>query len=162
MTVQHPTLQSSITQHQRSASLKAIVAYKGLVVLVLIIISLISALSWRHYDALVILAEKNLADGEFALSDWFLKTVLHNQVPELRWVARVAGVYALIMGIATVGLWYAQRWANPLMILMVGLPLPVEIQELLHEKSWQRLIIFLLNLTVFGYLVKHQISEETS
>lgn len=155
------TAQNLAVQNQRSASLKAIVAYKGLVVLVLIIISLISALSWRHYDTLVVLVQKNLADGEFSLIDWFLKTVLHSQVPELRLVARISGVYAIGMGIATVGLWYAKKWANPLMILMVGLPIPVEVQELLHERSWQRLIIFLLNLTVFGYLVKHQISQDT-
>lgn len=69
-----------------------------------LIISLISGLSWRHYDALVILAQENLADGEFALSDWLLKTVLLRQGPELRLVARTAGVYAIGMGIATVGL----------------------------------------------------------
>ncbi len=155
------TAQNQAVQIQRSASLKAIVAYKGLVVLALIISSLISGLSWRHYDALVILAQENLADGEFALSDWFLKTVLHKQVPGLRLVARIAGIYAIGMGIATIGLWYVKKWANPLMILLVGLPLPVEVQELLHERSWQRLIIFLLNLAVFGYLVKHQISQET-
>lgn len=155
-------VQNRAVQIQRSASLKAIVAYKGLVVLVLIIVSLISGLSWRHYNALVILAQENLADGEFALSDWFLKTVLHSQVPELRLVARTAGVYAIVMGIATIGLWYTKKWANPLMILMVGLPLPVEVQELLHDRSWQRLVIFLLNLSVFGYLVKHQVSQETA
>jgi len=156
------TAQNQAVPIQRPASLKAIVAYKGLVVLALIMISLISGLSWRHYDTLVSLAQENLADGEFALSDWFLKTVLHKQVPELRLVARTAGVYAIGMGIATIGLWYAKKWANPLMILLVGLPLPLEVQELLHEPSWQRLIIFLLNLAVFGYLVKHQISQEAA
>lgn len=155
-------VQNEPVQVQHSATLKAIVVYKGLVVLALIIISLISGLSWRYYDGLATLAQETLADGEFALSDWFLKTVLHKQVPELRLVARIAGIYAIGMGVATVGLWYVKRWANPLMILLVGLPLPVEVQELLHEQSWQRLIIFLLNLAVFGYLVKHQFFQKTA
>lgn len=156
------TTQNSAVQTQRSTSLKAIVAYKGFIVLVLIAISLISAFSWRYYDTLVLLAQKNLADGEFSLSEWFLKTVLHRQVPGLRSVARIAGVYAIVMGIATVGLWYAQKWANPLMLLMAGLPLPLEVQELLHDLSWRRLVILLLNLTVVGYLAKHQIAQETA
>lgn len=154
------TTQNQAIPSQRSAGLKAIVAYKGVVVVVLVLISVISAVSWRHYDTLVALAQQNLADGELTLSDWFLKTVLHNQVSGLRWLARIAGVYAIGMGIATVGLWYAQTWANPLMILMVGLPIPVEVQELLHDPSRRRLMILLLNLTVLGYLLKHQVSPE--
>lgn len=153
------TAQTQSVPTQRSAGLKAIVFYKGLIVLVLIAISLISAMSWRRYDQLVELAQTNLADGEFTLMDWFLKTVLHSQVADLRQLARLTGVYGVVMGIATVGLWYGKKWANPLMVLIVGLPLPIETQELLHEPSGKRLTILLLNLAVFGFLIKKQIGK---
>lgn len=156
------TAQTHPVPTQRSTGVKAIVLYKGLVVLVLITISLISAVSWRHYDELVDLTQTNLADGEFTLADWFLKTVLHSEVADLRRLARLTGIYGVIMGIATVGLWYGKKWANPLMIVMVGLPLPVEAQELLHEPSGRRLTIFLLNLAVFGFLIKQQIAKARS
>jgi uncharacterized membrane protein (DUF2068 family) len=151
-----------IVQDKRPAGLKALVAYKSLVVLVLLVLSIISAFSWRNYDALATVAQQSFADGEFSLADWFLKTVLHGQPQGLRLVARISGIYAIGMGVATAGLWYGKKWATPLMLLLAGLPLPLEVQELMHEASWRRLIILLLNVAVVGYLIKHQISEITS
>lgn len=145
--------------HQRPASLKAIVAYKGFLVLVLLALSVISALSWRNYDSLAALAQESLFDGELGLGAWFLKTILHSQPQGLRLVARIAGVYALVMGTATVGLWYGKRWANPLMLVMAALPLPLEVQELMHDLSGRRLVILLLNVVVVGYLLKHQLTD---
>jgi hypothetical protein len=89
-------------QPQRPPSLKAIVAYKGLIVVVLLALSVISALSWRNYDSLAALAQESLFDGELGLGAWFLKTILHSQPQGLRLVARIAGVYALVMGTAIV------------------------------------------------------------
>lgn len=151
-----------IVQNKRPTSVKAIVAYKALVVIVLLVLSAISAFSWRNYDTLATVAQQYLADGEFTLADWFLKTVLHGQPQGLRLVARISGVYAIGLGIATAGLWYGKKWANPLMLLLAGLPLPLEVQELLHDPSWRRVIILLLNLAVVGYVIKHQISELTA
>lgn len=153
------TGQPATIQHQRPASLKAIVAYKGLIVLVLLALSAISGFSWRHYDTLTALAQDALTNGELGLGAWFLKTVLHSQPQGLHMVARITGLYALVMGTATVGLWYGTTWATPLMLLMAALPLPLEVQELLHDLSWQRLVIFLLNLAVVGFLLKHQLAE---
>ncbi|TVP68129.1 MAG: DUF2127 domain-containing protein [Leptolyngbya sp. LCM1.Bin17] len=153
------TGQLTAIQHQRPASLKAIVVYKGLIVLVLLALSAISGFSWRHYDSLAALAQDALTNGELGLGAWFLKTVLHSQPQGLRVVARITGIYALVMGTATVGLWYGKAWANPLMLVMAALPLPLEVQELLHDLSWQRLGILLLNLAVVGYLLKHQLAE---
>jgi uncharacterized membrane protein (DUF2068 family) len=146
-------------QPQRPPSLKAIVAYKGLIVVVLLALSVISALSWRNYDSLAALAQESLFDGELGLGAWFLKTILHSQPQGLRLVARIAGVYALVMGTAMVGLWYGKRWANPFMLVMAALPLPLEVQELMHDLSGRRLVILLLNVVVVGYLLKHQLAE---
>ncbi|TVQ13867.1 MAG: DUF2127 domain-containing protein [Leptolyngbya sp. DLM2.Bin27] len=39
--------------------------------------------------------------------------------------------------------------------------MPLEVQELLHDLSWRRLVIFLLNVVVVGYLLKHQLAART-
>lgn len=143
---------------QRPASLKAIVAYKGLVVLTLATISLLSAFSLNHYDRLVQLAQDYLVDGELSLSGWFLRTILHLQPQGLRLVSEVAGLYAIVMGVATVGLWYGKKWANVLMLLMAGLPLPLEIQRLVHHLDWNHGLILILNIMVVAYLLKHVIA----
>lgn len=146
------------TQTYRPASLKAVIAYKGLVVIVLACISLLSAFSWRNYEAIAAIAQNYIADGEFSLSRWFLITVMHNKPEGLRMIARLAGVYAIAMGIATVGVWYLKRWADFLMLVLAGSPLPLELAELLQEPSWHRLIILILNLAVVVYLFIHAFS----
>ncbi|HEY9617992.1 MAG TPA: DUF2127 domain-containing protein [Microcoleaceae cyanobacterium] len=150
-----------ISSAPRPASLKAIVAYKGLIVVVLAAISLMSAFSWRQYDTLAAIAQTYLVDGELTFTDWLLKTVLHIQPYGLRLLARVSGVYAIVMGIATIGLWYGKSWANLLMLVMAGLPLPIELQEFLHQPSWQRFVIFCLNSLVVLFLLKHQFDART-
>ncbi len=117
------TTQAQGNSH-RLAGVKAVIVYKGLIVLVLTIISVISTFSWRHYDTLATISQDYLVDGEFGLSGWLLKTVTHTQSHNLRWIARIAGFYVIVMGVAVVGLWYGKSWANPLMIVMAGLPLP--------------------------------------
>lgn len=79
-------VQNQAVQTQRSASLKAIVAYKGLLGLALVIIRLISGLRWRYYDPLATLVQETLADDGFALSDRLLKTVLHKQGRSYDWL----------------------------------------------------------------------------
>lgn len=142
-------------QTQRPVSLKVIVAYKGIGVLVLAVVSLVSAFSWRNYEGLLAIAQDYLLDEDFTLTDWFLTTVLNFEPHNLRLISFGTGGYAVILGTATTGFWYGKRWARVLMLLMAGLPLPVEVYELLNHASWERVIIFLINLGVIGYLFKH-------
>ncbi len=150
------TSQTQAVQPHRSLGLKAIVVYKGLAALGFVTISVVSALSWKYYDTLSVLLEANLIDSDFPFSDWLLKTALNLPASNLRWVAHISAVYAIGLGIATLGLWYVQRWAQLLMVVMAGLPIPLEVGELLHGLSWQRLVILLLNLAVVGYLLSHR------
>jgi uncharacterized membrane protein (DUF2068 family) len=147
---------------QRSTSTKLVVAYKALIVLVLASISLLSAWSWRHYEDLVLLAQNYLVDGELATSNWFLKTVMHSQPQGIRQTARLSGAYAIFMGIATVGFWYKQPWANVLMLVMASLPLPREVYEVIERPSNTRLVLLLLNVQVVGVLLKHLLAGQAS
>jgi uncharacterized membrane protein (DUF2068 family) len=148
------------TPIHRSSSLKFIVAVKGLKALVLAIVSIVSAFSWRHYDELATFAQDYLVNGEFSLIDWGLQSILNAQPHDLKLIARISGFYAVVLGIGSVGLWYAKKWANPMMIVMVALPLPFEIRELIHDPSPKVILIFLLNLSVLALLVKHQFTPE--
>lgn len=139
---------------QRSLTTKFIVAYKGCIVLVLATISILSFFSWKNYDRLAIIAQDYLVDGEFTLSDWFLKTVMNIPADGLRKISRVAGIYAIVMGMATIGFWYGKKWANILMLVIVSLPLPTEILNLWHHFSGRHLVILLLNIIVVIFLLK--------
>lgn len=141
-------------QTQRSLSTKLIVVYKGCIVLILATISILSFFSWKHYEQLAIVAQDYLVDGEFTLSDWFLKTVMNIPAEGLRKIARVAGIYAIVMGMATIGFWYGKKWANILMLVMVSLPLPTEILNCWNHFSGKHLVILLLNIMVVMLLLK--------
>ncbi len=142
-------------QTHRPVSLKVIVAYKGIGVLVLTTVSLVSAVSWRNYEGLLAIAQNYLLDEEFTLIDWVLTTVLNFQPHSLRMISFGTGGYAVVLGTATTGFWYGKRWARVLMLLMAGVPLPLEIYELLNHASWERVLILLINVGVIGYLFKH-------
>ena len=148
------------TQMQRSTGVKVVVAYKAFIVLVLAVVSLLSTWSWRHYEDLALLAQAYLVDGEFATGHWFLKTIMHTETDGIRQVARVTGGYAIAMGAATIGFWYGQRWANLLMLVMAGLPLPREVFELVEHPSNIRLVLLLLNVLVVGVLLKHLLADQ--
>ncbi|MBD3880498.1 DUF2127 domain-containing protein [Phormidium tenue FACHB-886] len=149
-------------QIQRSSGLKAIVAYKGLAVFTLIATSLASALSLRHYDALTTIAQTYLANQDYTHSHQVLETLLHLEPQALHLIAWLSGIYAIVLGTATAGLWYGKPWASVMMLIMAGAPLPIEVYEVVHSLSWQRLAILLLNLAVVGYLVRHRIASAQS
>ncbi len=146
-------------QTQRPVSLKLIVAYKGVGVVLLAAVSVVSAFSWHNYDGLTAIAQNYLLDEEFTLTDWVLTTVLHFKPHGLRLIALGAGGYSVALGTATTGFWYGKRWAKVLMLLMASLPLPLEVYELANHASWERVVIFLINVGVVGYLLKHMLDH---
>jgi uncharacterized membrane protein (DUF2068 family) len=146
-------------QIQRSTGLKAIVAYKGLAACTLIATSLVSALSIKYYDVLTTIAQTYLANEEYAISHWVLQTLLHLQPQDLHLIAWLSGIYAIVLGTATAGLWYGKPWASVMMLTMAGAPLPIEFYEVLQSLSWERMVILLLNLAVVSYLIRHRLAS---
>ncbi len=143
----------------RSLLVKLIVLKKACFSLILITISLLSAWSWRNYDVLTNWAENYLVDAEFHLVQQLLDLVLNTEISNLRLIARLSGVYGMILGIGTIGLWYGKTWAHILFVGLVGMLLPVEILELLHHISPTTLLIFIINLGIFSYLLYHLLSS---
>ena len=67
----------------------------------------------------------------------------------------LAGIYALTTVIQAIGLWYEKAWARILVLGIVGIGLPVEIFELFRGVTLITLVVFLVNISIFWYLLRH-------
>jgi uncharacterized membrane protein (DUF2068 family) len=75
------------------------------------------------------------------------------QSSTLRLVGAVLAVYAIVEGIEAIGLWYQGRWAEYLTFLVTTSLLPLEIYELANTLSPLKVVTFLINVAVVGYLL---------
>jgi len=145
---------------ERSLGLKLVVVYKGFLAVVMAVLAIASAWSWRNYEAIVQWSEDYLVNGEYSTIEWILNALLHHQVSGLQLIAKIASIYALGLGAATLGLWYGKSWGNFLVTLLAGLPLPVETWNFIHHPSANHGIVLGLNLLVFFYLFNHLQQEQ--
>jgi uncharacterized membrane protein (DUF2068 family) len=67
--------------------------------------------------------------------------------------AAIALVYATVEGIEAIGLWYAKRWAEYLTLIVTASLLPVEVYELAHHVTPFKVLAFVVNVAVVGYLL---------
>jgi uncharacterized membrane protein (DUF2068 family) len=51
-----------------------------------------------------------------------------------------------------VGLWYNQTWAKYLVLVATGVFLPLEVYSGVRLFSWEKLVLFAINLTVVAYI----------
>jgi uncharacterized membrane protein (DUF2068 family) len=61
--------------------------------------------------------------------------------------------YATLEGVEAIGLWFAQRWAEYLTFLSTTILLPLEIYEIATKGTPLKVIGFLINVAVVGYLL---------
>jgi uncharacterized membrane protein (DUF2068 family) len=61
--------------------------------------------------------------------------------------------YGAVEGVEAVGLWYMQRWAEYLTLIVTASFLPLEIYELSVRVSVLKLLAFVLNIAVVAYLL---------
>ncbi len=71
----------------------------------------------------------------------------------LRLFGVAALVYAAVEGIEAVGLWYEQRWAEYLTLIVTASFLPIEVREIMVKGSPLKVVTFLVNLAVVVYLL---------
>jgi uncharacterized membrane protein (DUF2068 family) len=129
--------------------IRLIALQKGAFAFLLILIAIGSILSWRNYSLLTVWA------AEYALVGWLLEKIVHLGVPTLKLVAAASGFYGTLLGTAAVGLWFGKLWADPMFVGLVGLLIPFEIYEVIHDASLPKLALFVGNLIVFGVLLSH-------
>jgi uncharacterized membrane protein (DUF2068 family) len=140
---------------KRPLGLVAIVLYKSFVALLLMVTSLTLLLALKNYHTLEIFSKNYVLEGKSIIIDWLLKEVLNLNPRTLAFSGIGTGVYAIVTSIEAVGLWYEKRWAHILVLGLVGISIPPEIYELIRGISVIKTLIFLLNLVVFGYLIRN-------
>ena len=138
-----------------SLLIRLIALQKGAFAFLLILIAIGSMLSWRNYSLLTIWADQDALTAEYALVGWLLEKIVHLGVPTLKRVAAASGLYGTCLGVAAVGLWFGKFWADPMFVGLVGLLIPFEIYEVIHQPSLPKLVLFGGNLVVFGVLLSH-------
>ena len=140
---------------KRPLGLVAIVAYKSFAALLLMVTSIALLLTLKNYQTLEAFSENYVLEGKSIIIDWILKKVINLNPRTLAFSGIGAGVYAIITSIEAVGLWYEKRWAHVLVLGLVGISIPPEVYELVRGISLIKIFIFLLNLAVFGYLLRN-------
>jgi uncharacterized membrane protein (DUF2068 family) len=72
----------------------------------------------------------------------------------LHLLAAVLLIYAAVEGVEALGLWYQRRWAEYLTFLVTASLLPLEIYEIANRATVFKVIAFVINVAVVGYLLR--------
>jgi len=140
---------------KRPPGLVAIVIYKGFVALLLATTSLVLLLALKNHEALVTASQSYVLEGKLDIIEWLLEKVINIKPSTLKFSGIAAGIYALVTAIESVGLWYEKTWAKILVIGLVGISIPPEIFELIKGLTILKIVVFLVNIAVLWYLIRH-------
>ena len=129
---------------------RLIVIKKLLLAGVLFAISLAAVFGDVHYAELSDFAETwGNADRQF-LSSLAVKGTLLGPTRLMR-LALVSGLYAALILVAAWATWVGRRWGEWLLVGVLGLALPLELADALHEQSPRTWVV--LGLTVLGLVL---------
>ncbi len=142
-------------KNNRPPGLVAIVVYKGFVALLLTATSIVLLLALENHQALVAASESYVLEGKLELIEWLLEKIINIKRQTLQFSGIASGIYAVVTAIEAVGLWYEKTWANILVIGLVGISILPEIFELIKGVSLLKIVVFLVNIAVLWYLLRH-------
>ena len=129
---------------------RLIVIKKLLLAGVLFAISLAAVFGDVRYSELSDFAETwGNADRQF-LSSLAVKGTLLGPTRLMR-LALVSGLYAALILVAAWATWVGRRWGEWLLVGVLGLALPLELADALHEQSPRTWVV--LGLTVLGLVL---------
>lgn len=140
-------------RRKRSRALVVIVIYKSLIGGLLAITSVALLLAVENYQIIDEFANQYVLEGKREIIRFILSKFLNLNPKSLQFSGIFAGIYAVVTAIEAVGLWYEKKWANLLVIGLVGISLPLEVWELIKGVSPIKLIVFVVNLAIFLYLL---------
>ena len=140
---------------QRAFGLIAIVLYKSFVasLLTVIYIALLLALNSHHF--LEALSESLFLETKLNIVKYLLAKILIIKLHTLLFSGLAAGLYAILIVLEAVGLWYEKAWATILVLLLVGISISHEIYELVQGVTVLKLAVFIANVAVLWYLLHH-------
>jgi len=142
-------------KNKRSPGLIAIVIYKGFVALLLAATAIVLLLALNFHQSLVGFSESYILEGKIQIIEWLLEKIINAKQKTLQFSGIALGVYAAVTAVEAIGLWYRQAWATVLVLVLVGVSIPPEIFELTKSITLLKLTVFLINIFVFGYLLRH-------
>lgn len=116
----------------------------------------IGALRLLHKD-LADLAMRIATALKFDTEGHFVNNVL-DHVQEvtphrLKQLSVAAIAYAGVATVEGIGLFYEKTWAEYLTITLTASFLPWELVEIIHHRSWIRVLVILVNIVVLAYLL---------
>ena len=137
---------------------RLIVIKKLLLAGALFVISLAAVFGDVHYAELSDFAETwGNADRQF-LSSLAVKGTLLGPTRLMR-LALVSGLYAALILVAAWATWVGRRWGEWLLVGVLGLALPLELADALHEQSPRTWVV--LGLTVVGLVLTSRLALST-
>ncbi len=140
---------------KRPPGLIAIVIYKGFVALLLTATSIVLLLALKKHDTLVVFSESYILEGKREVIEWLLEKIINIKPQTLKFSGIATAIYAVVTAIEAIGLWYEKTWAKILVIGLVGISIPPEIYELIKGVTIFKFLVFIVNLAVLSYLVRH-------
>ncbi|RAM49933.1 MAG: DUF2127 domain-containing protein [Hapalosiphonaceae cyanobacterium JJU2] len=140
---------------KRPPGLIAIVIYKGFVALLLTATSIVLLLALKKHETLVTFSESYVLEGKREIIEWVLGKIINIKPQTLKISGISTGIYAIVTAIEAIGLWYERTWAKILVIGLVSISIPPEIYELIKGISRLKIIVFLINIAVLYYLIRH-------
>ncbi|MBW4685533.1 MAG: DUF2127 domain-containing protein [Komarekiella atlantica HA4396-MV6] len=141
--------------NKRLPGLIAIVIYKGFVALLLTATSIVLLLALKKHDTLVAFSESYILEGKREVIEWLLEKIINIKPQTLKFSGIATAIYAVVTAIEAIGLWYEKTWAKILVIGLVGISIPPEIYELIKGVTIFKFLVFMVNLAVLSYLVRH-------
>lgn len=127
------------------------IAKKVIFALGLLVVSGVSTFSWQHYNTVTLWASQHILTAEFSLVRWALTLLSEASLPELKLIARVSGLYGVLVLVAAAGVWYGRLWAYALLTFLVASLLPLEFRELWQDLTWETSVLVAINLAIFVY-----------
>lgn len=142
-------------KNKRPPGLVLIVVYKTFVGFLLGLTATVLLLALNNYQSFVGISESYILEGKLEIIEWLLEKMINVKRQTLQFSGIAAGIYAVITLIEALGLWYEKGWARILVLVLVGISIPAEIFELIKGITILKLIVFLGNVGVFWYLLRH-------
>jgi uncharacterized membrane protein (DUF2068 family) len=118
-------------------------------------------LTSKRYDDLFTFAEEYMTTGKREIIKSGLAQTLSVSTTKMQLGAIVALIYAAVNALEAVGLWHQKAWATMLVAGIVGLTIPVEIYEIIEKPSAIKVGVFVINVAMFVYLLRHALEERS-
>ena len=143
----------------RPPALLAIVIYKCFTVGLLTCVAIGLFVTSKKYDDLWAFSEDYMLVGKREVIKAGLANVLSVSTSKMQLGAIVALIYAAVNALESVGLWHQKAWATIMVVGIVGMTIPLEIFEIFHKVSFVKVGVFVINVAMFVYLLRHAIEE---